>query len=326
MVSKRLTDLPLQNFVADKGADRLPFTPVVIIGAGRSGTNMLRDTLTALEGVATWPCDEINPIWRHGNIAWPNDEIPVERAARPRAFIRRAFRRIWRQTGECAFVVEKTCANSLRVPFVDAVLPEARYIHIIRDGVDVVASAQKRWRGEMEIASLPYYWAKIRYTPIVDLPVYGLAFVKNRIAMGRSMEKRMHIWGPRFAGMEAMKGASLDAVCAQQWVECVTRASNDLATVAPGRHITLHYEDVATNPANCLRRIVDFLGYEASDEALVAAAAPISRRSVGKGRKALSGDAAMLMEILGPALAQHGYEDKEMIARDVEPVAENCNV
>ena len=39
-------------------------------------------------------------------------------------------------------MVEKTCANTLRLPFVDKVLPEARYLHIVRDGVDVVASAE----------------------------------------------------------------------------------------------------------------------------------------------------------------------------------------
>ena len=43
----------------------------MIIGAARSGTNMLRDVLTSLDGVDTWPCDEINYIWRHGNIRWP---------------------------------------------------------------------------------------------------------------------------------------------------------------------------------------------------------------------------------------------------------------
>ena len=48
---------------------------VVIIGAPRSGTNMLRDVLTSLPGFATWPCDEINLIWRHGN-----RDLPLRRA------------------------------------------------------------------------------------------------------------------------------------------------------------------------------------------------------------------------------------------------------
>ena len=50
--------------------------PLVIIGAGRSGTNMLRDVLCRMPGLGTWPCDEINYIWRHGNRAHPDDEFP----------------------------------------------------------------------------------------------------------------------------------------------------------------------------------------------------------------------------------------------------------
>ena len=199
------------------GSDDFDFTPVVILGAGRSGTNMLRDAMTALDGFATWPCDEINPIWRHGNIGWPDDEIPAGRAVQARVFIRRAFRRIWREQGRPAFVVEKTCANTLRVPFVDAVIPEARYIHILRDGVDVVASAQKRWKGRMELASLPYYWAKIKYAPLADLPAYGMTFVRNRLTMRRSEDGRMAVWGPRFAGMDALRGASLDEAVKAAW-------------------------------------------------------------------------------------------------------------
>ncbi|MDN5869901.1 MAG: sulfotransferase [Nitrococcus sp.] len=36
------------------------YQPVVIIGAPRSGTNMLRYVLTPIPGVRTWRCAEIN--------------------------------------------------------------------------------------------------------------------------------------------------------------------------------------------------------------------------------------------------------------------------
>lgn len=124
--------------------EQLPFHPLVIIGAGRSGTNVLRDTLVRLDGFATWPCDEINPIWRHGNLGYPDDQIPASRATPAvRQFIRKAFLRIWQEQSRPDFVVEKTCANALRVPFVSAVLPEARFIHIVRDGYD---PAFPKWR------------------------------------------------------------------------------------------------------------------------------------------------------------------------------------
>ena len=37
--------------------------PVIIIGAPRSGTNILRDTLSIISNVRTWDCDEIPYIW-----------------------------------------------------------------------------------------------------------------------------------------------------------------------------------------------------------------------------------------------------------------------
>jgi len=289
----------------------LAFTPVVIIGAGRSGTNMLRDMLTALDGFGTWPCDEINPIWRYGNASWPNDEIPRECASGPSGYIRQAFGRIWRETGQPRFVVEKTCANSLRVPFVDAVIPEAYYIHIIRDGVDVVASAQKRWRGEMELASLPYYWAKIKYAPLGDLPRYGWSFLKNRFSMAQSAEKRMDIWGPRFAEMDAMceTGASLDAICAMQWMACVEAAEESFAAMPEDKVLTLRYEAVTMDPAAALSSILMFLGEDRSKEMVAQAVEHVSGGSVGKGRKALGGNVEQLMEIMRPTLARLGYEE-----------------
>lgn len=292
-------------------SDDFSFTPVVIIGAGRSGTNMLRDMLTNLDDIETWPCDEINPIWRHGNIHWPNDAIPRERAVQSRDYIRRAFQRIWRETGNPRYVVEKTCANSLRVPFVDAVIPEAKYIHIVRDGIDVVASAQKRWRGEMELASLPYYWAKIKYAPWIDLPLYGWSFLKNRVAMARSDQKRMDVWGPRFDGMEEMRtdGATLDAICATQWARCVMAADEALSAMPQDKALTLRYETVTADPKAALKQIADFLGEDIAATEITRAVGDVTARSVGKGRKALAGDAEHLMQIMRPALEHFGYED-----------------
>lgn len=289
------------------------FTPVIIIGAGRSGTNMLRDVLTELEDFETWPCDEINPIWRQGNIGWPDDAIPSERAARSRVNIRQAFVRIWRETGRPSFVVEKTCANSLRVPFVDAVVPEAKYIHIVRDGVDVLASAQKRWRGEMELSSIPYYWAKIKFVPFTAIPRYGWSFLRNRIAMICSAEKRMSIWGPRFEKMNEMvaAGASLDAICATQWMRCVETANAALTAMPDGKALTLHYEEVVADPAVALRKILTFLGETRLEKEISSAIGRVSVRSVGKGHKILSGDADALIDIMQPTLTRFGYEGSE---------------
>lgn len=281
--------------------------PVIIIGAGRSGTNILRDCLTDLPGFATWDCDEINPIWRHGNLHWSDDQIPPARATPAvTGFIRRAFRKIWQRTGRPRFVVEKTCANSLRVPFVDHILPEARYLFIVRNGADVIPSAAKRWQGRMEMSMMPYLMSKARHTPLIDLPVYGWAFLKNRFALMFGAEKRMASWGPRFTGMSDMKEAGLEEMCARQWAACVNASEEAFAAMAPDKVLRLYYEDLTGDAEAVLTRITDFLGAEIPPDQIAAAAARVRQGEARKGLDTL--DLGPAEAVIAPVLTRHGYE------------------
>ena len=295
-----------------KQSDTLPFTPLVIIGAGRSGTNALRDALTGLPGFATWPCDEINPIWRHGNIDWPNDEIPPERAIPAvRQSIRKAFLRIWKRQGRPEFVVEKTCANSLRVPFVDAVLPEARYIHIVRNGFDIVASARKRWRGELEMPSFSYYLAKARYAPLSDLPRYALSALTNRVAIKLGKQEHFDSWGPRFAGIDALFGAPLDEVVARQWAACVSSSDSAFANMALDRIFQVRYEDFTARPKDSLAQITRWLEAPQDEDTLKTATSLVRASSVGKGQAAAATMSDIVKSVLEPPMRAHGYLDQE---------------
>src|SRR6056297_942955 len=224
----------------------LPYLPIIIIGAPRSGTNMLRDVLTSLPGVATWPCDEINYIWRHGNVRYPSDEFTPE-MARPEVckYIRRQF--VWAKRKYRAHtVVEKTCANSLRVGFVDRVVPEAKYIFIHRDGLDAVGSAIKRWKAELDI---PYLARKARFVPLTDLPYYGTRYLLNRIHKIVSSQARLSFWGPKLDGMDDLLARySLEEVCALQWQRCVENAADDFAKISGDRWIEVGYEDFVNSP------------------------------------------------------------------------------
>ena len=88
------------------------YQPVIIIGAPRSGTNMLRDVLLGIDKVCSWPCDEINYIWRHGNVRYPSDEFPASLATPAvSAYIRRAFDKA-ALNFDGDVVLEKTCHNA----------------------------------------------------------------------------------------------------------------------------------------------------------------------------------------------------------------------
>ncbi len=279
---------------------------VIIVGAPRSGTNMLRDVLTSFDGVATWPCDEINYIWRHGNIRYPSDEFPPH-LAKPaiKKYVRRRFQEIAESTN-AQVVIEKTCANSLRVPFVDSVLPEAKYIYIYRDGLDATGSAKLRWTAKLDV---PYILEKVRFVPKLDLPYYALRYFSSRVYRFFSREKRLAFWGPSLEGMqEILERHTLNEVCALQWQRCVEKAESAFLDMPDKKVLHVCYEEFVRNPNVELARILAFIGREASSDEVEQAVKEVSISSLGKGRKALCEKEAKRLESLveGP-LKRYGY-------------------
>lgn len=264
---------------------------------------MLRDLITAFDGFATWPCDEIPGIWLHGNLDHPDDELGAGHATeRAAGFIRDRFARLERRTGSTP--VEKTCASSLRVPFVDAVFPNAGYVFIVRHGLDATASAMRRWTGS---TSLGYLARKARWTPATDLPRFVWRTLRTRLAPGDSLQT----WGPRFRGMAEMAETEpLHLVCAEQWRRCVESAADHLDELPTDRVLRLRYEDVTADPAGTVRSIAAFLGLPPPDLTAVDAFSSISSASVGRGADEL--DPTMREEVLArirPTLQRFGYED-----------------
>lgn len=284
----------------------------VIVGAPRSGTNMLRDVLTSLDGFATWPCDEINLMWKHGNLDVPHDELAPEHA-RPEVvkYLRKQFQKIGRKYSAHT-VVEKTCATSLRVGFASTVFPDAKFIFIRRDGVDAAPSAMKRWNAPFDAS---YTLKKVRWVPRRDLPRYFADFAFKKIAQRRAGEagqdnaelKVSTWWGPRPADFrDIQRDHSLDEVSTMQWKRCVDRTMADLQRIPAEQVLEVVYEDFVRDPVPELVRILDFLGHpEAMRETAVAG---VSMGSVGKGRGELGPEtSARLDDIAGSTLKKLGY-------------------
>ena len=123
---------------------------------------MLRDLLNEMPQFATWPCDEINYIWRHGNRGFETDEFTRSMADTDTAnFIRNQFASFGKRHPGTT-IVEKTCASSLRCGFIHEIFPKARFVNIIRDGRDVAASASLRWNAKLDVG---YILKKARYVP-----------------------------------------------------------------------------------------------------------------------------------------------------------------
>lgn len=279
------------------------YTPVIIIGAPRSGTNMLRDLMCQLPHTASWDCDEINYIWRFGNRSHPSDALTPEHATLPaQRFITKTFDRLHAST-KATRIIEKTCANSLRVPFVNTIFPRAMFISLIRDGRAVYRSAFKRWSAPLD---LMYLARKARYVPSTDLVYYAYRYFRNRLGKVADPDGKLATWGPRFDGMEAFQSAhSFESCVAQQWVECVRQSQTALQQIPPCRRLSLSYEKIVANPVGELQRVADFLQISVTEDLLNAASKMV--RPPETARNATLDIPEGVLRIMQATLEQNGY-------------------
>lgn len=286
----------------------LNYTPVIIIGAGRTGTNMLRDVICSLDGFGTWDCDEINPVWRYGNKNAVNDVLRPE-DARPgiKKYIRSRFESLHKKHN-LTYVVEKTCANSLRLDFVYEILPEAKFVLINRDGRDVAPSAKIRWTAPFE---LKYTLKKLRYVPLRDLPFYVWKFGSNRLKKVFGAAERLAFWGPVYPGIEQdFSSKSLLEVCALQWKACVAATQRVKGGIDKNSLIEVNYETFVNNPDHELKRILEFVGQtDIQSSAIKTAVARVSNRSVGSHKRLTETEQVALEDICRPVLNQLGYSN-----------------
>ena len=280
--------------------------PIIIIGAPRSGTNMLRDLIVKIPGCGTWPCDEIPFIWRHGNLTFPNDEFPSDLAnERASTYIRNQFEKLCAKQNH-EYIIEKTCANSLRVAFIEQILPEAKYIFIVRNGVDAISSAMKRWQAEFEFK---YTLRKMRYVPISDYPYHIIKYIKNRLYKMFNKKNQLYTWGPITKNTQMMLGeCSLEEICADQWRECVEKTDAALKKINNNRIHFVKYEDFVRDTKNEYKKLVEYLGVKEVSDLNENNFNHITTKNIGKGYKKLGDNQIKrIFPVIESTLKKYGY-------------------
>jgi hypothetical protein len=131
-------------------------TPMIfIIGCGRSGTTLLGNMIGAhpevsylLEPYGVWtaisPAMDVTQVFSRGERHCLLDANSVTPEAR------RKFQRLMSRPPGIT-LVEKTPHNTWRIGYLNALATHAKFVHIIRDGIDVARSIEKCAKGDYKL-------------------------------------------------------------------------------------------------------------------------------------------------------------------------------
>jgi len=266
---------------------RLPLPPLrpplFLLGCGRSGTTLLGQCLGAHPEVTY--LNEPRLLW---SSCFPETDIwssnPERRRARlllgSETVADRARRRLVRRFSlEMLFtgrprLVEKTPANNFRIPFLLALFPEARFLYLERDGLDVAHSIAKQtnWYGEGH----NYKWRQLR------------ALAERRADM---QEWPARCESPFHKGL-------------LEWRLSCQMAREHLGTLIPVDRVRfLHYECFVADPCAALCAVFAWLGWPFHSAPLDFARKNV--RSPTSGTLSLPILDAMATELAGPLLNVH---------------------
>jgi hypothetical protein len=143
---------------SNRSIDQLDQAPIFVVGAARSGTTWVYDVLTAHPQVAgvyeSWLFTRRNGLKSLFTEAhWPPKASGLGRFIERKtlvAYARDMTERIIEHAikPDHRFLVEKSPSHVYHLPFVNEIFPNARFIHVLRDGRDVsvsVRSAARSW-------------------------------------------------------------------------------------------------------------------------------------------------------------------------------------
>lgn len=255
------------------------FKMIIVLGAARSGTSMISRLMDGCKNVVYIP--EPKYIWKYKNFSHGHDMLTPEHLnAEKKDWIRNRFKK-YLDTSEGDVLLEKTPSNSLRFEFVYNIFPEAKYVHIIRDGRSVALSARHRWRGMRTATESKFQHpdsdvSKTTREKITDKwklkEIWSPGFIRELsyiapLYLNNMGLKKDSLWGPLFPGLkEAYKKLELIEACALQWKVCTESVINfSKSERFKGEYFEIRYEDIYAGNESKIKELFEFTGLPFED-------------------------------------------------------------
>lgn len=240
--------------------------PVIILAAPRSGSTLLFETLA--ECVDAWTIGgeshaviESLPALNPGRGLITSNRLTASHAEGGVAeLMRRRFARLLRDRDGREFFkhqglgplrfLEKTPKNSLRLPFLESIFPDALYVFLFRDVRANLSSMMEAWRSS-----------------------------------GWKTYPRLEGWnGPPWSLLlppdwSSLNGKSLAEICAFQWRSANQTILQDLQYIPQHRWTALSYESLLNDQLGSIERLCEFARFRMDDRlrSRLSEALPLSR-------------------------------------------------
>lgn len=240
--------------------------PVFVVGCSRSGTTITYQTLAAAPQFLSfgWELPQfwdslvgpLNNGW-HSQAAGAEDARSEHRDA--------AFQYFYQRLG-AGWVLDKTCINVMRIPYLYKLFPRATFVFIQRDGRDNISSMMDGWRmgrvdGRFELSQF-----------------FGPS--PEPVAINGGEFKEWAFFLP--PGWREYNRSSLEDVCAFQWMSANRLALDAKRLIPPEQWIHLRYEDLFESPVEMFEDAFGRLGVPFTAD-LRARCAALQPTSIVKG-------------------------------------------
>lgn len=290
--------------------------PILIVGATRSGTTMTMKVLGSAPGLCFF--SEPTSLWRVGHAYRDSDAASAE-DAKPwvKRWIRRHFLKVQEQNGGRR-VVEKLPMNVLRIPYLRAIFPEAKIIHIYRDGRANIRSHVEQHDtfygyNLLGKGGRRHLFTRLSQVPFWEWPAYGPRTFRGMARRYVLRKPGIDWFGIKYPGWrEDLKNLTSSQVAAKQWVISVETALRELKNVPRDQWLDLRYEQVVTDPVRWFQQIADFCEVKTTEEYLAAVKREVHPNSVDRWKKELKPEHLdEAMPIMAPLLERLGYFDMD---------------